>query len=158
MKIVKEYLASHPEYDPIPTEHRIKKSIRKYKKSKAAPRKAEEPPKPKLKEEVSEELEPESESKLDDYHAAPEDVTHKTFQRIDTKILEELSPELRDNSFGGKFRSGQEGDLYGIEGYERLRDKGGKGFRKEKSKFKNRAFQGGQAGHISYGVNSTKLS
>ncbi len=80
------------------------------------------------------------------------------FKRIDAKILEQLPQELKDNSFHAKFKFGNGGDLYGIEGHEKLKDKAGKGFRKEKSKFKNKNFQGGKAGKIVYAVNSTKFA
>jgi len=47
--------------------------------------------------------------------------------------------------------------MFGVEGHEKLKDKTGKGFRKEKSKFKNKNFQGGRSGQITYKVNSTKF-
>ena len=79
------------------------------------------------------------------------------FQRVNTRILETLPQRLKDNSFDTKFKYGS-GDYYGIEGNEKLRDKAGKGFRKEKTKFKNKNFQGGKAGRIVYNVNSTKFA
>ena len=78
------------------------------------------------------------------------------FQRIDERIIQDLPPQLQDNSFSAKFKYGG-GDLFGMEGHEKLKDKCGKGFRKEKSKLKNKNFQGGNLGKIVYGVNSQKL-
>lgn len=86
----------------------------------------------------------------------PPEEAKQPFKRIDTTILEGLPPELQDNSFSTKFRFGQ-GDLFGMEGHERLKDKAGKDFRKEKTRFKNRSFQGGGVGRIVYAVNSTKF-
>jgi hypothetical protein len=79
------------------------------------------------------------------------------FKRIDERILEGLSEQLKDNSFNAKFMYGRSGDSFGMEGHEKLKDKAGKGFRKEKSKLKNKNFQGGKIGKIGYSVNSTKL-
>jgi len=78
------------------------------------------------------------------------------FRRIDESILQKLPAGLKDNSFNGKFKFGG-GDMFGVEGHEKLKDKSGKGFRKEKSKFKNKNFQGGKLGQIVYSKNSTKL-
>lgn len=78
------------------------------------------------------------------------------FKRIDAKIIEQLPEHLKDNSFNAKFKYGS-GDYFGIEGHAKLKDTKGKGFRKEKSKFKNKNFQGGKGGKIIYAVNSTKF-
>ncbi len=80
---------------------------------------------------------------------------YDSFQRIDASIIDTLPPELQDNSFQAKFRLGM-GDMFGVEGHEKLKDQRGKGFRKEKSKLKNKNFQGGN-GKITYNVNSVKL-
>ena len=78
------------------------------------------------------------------------------FQRIDPTIVNTLTEDLKDNSFHAKFKHGG-GDYYGIEGHEKLKDQVGKGFRKEKNKLKNKNFQGGKGGKITYQVNSVKL-
>ena len=78
------------------------------------------------------------------------------FQRIDPTIVNTLTEDLKDNSFHAKFKHGG-GDYYGIEGHEKLKDQVGKGFRKEKNKLKNKNFQGGRGGKITYQVNSVKL-
>ncbi len=83
-------------------------------------------------------------------------VKNVSFKRVDATILANLPAELQDNSFHTKFKFGQ-GDMFGVEGHNKLKDKCGKGFRKEKSKLKNKNFQGGQLGRITYAVNSTKL-
>jgi hypothetical protein len=126
-------------------------------------------------EEVKEEASPVAEEKAEEVEAVEEEVVEEEapqivskknespsyraspFKRIDTKILDELPQELKDNSFNAKFKYGRAGDLFGVEGNEKLRDKAGKGFRKEKSKLKNKNFQGGRLGKLLYNVNSTKI-
>lgn len=129
--------------------------VQEEEKSEPAPEQAIEP------EPVQEEVAPEEEEvreKAIDRSPSKTQKPNKAvpYKRIDENILSDLRPELRDNSFGGKFKNGL-GDYYGVEGHEKLKDKAGKGFRKEKSKFKNKNFQGGNGGKITYGVNSTKL-
>eukprot|EP01022_Parablepharisma_sp_SALTPOND_P026926 TRINITY_DN65237_c0_g1_i1.p7 TRINITY_DN65237_c0_g1~~TRINITY_DN65237_c0_g1_i1.p7 ORF type:complete len:194 (+),score=29.09 TRINITY_DN65237_c0_g1_i1:1070-1651(+) len=137
MKVMKEYLTVHPEQCLFVPINRIIKAIRKYKKRKTS--------------EVSPVLEESS---------PPEEFIPEKkgpYKRIDEKIIEELPTELQDNSFQTKFKHGQ-GDLYGIEGYQRLKGWMGKDYRKEKSRFKKKSFQGGKVGKIVYGVNSTKFN
>jgi len=61
---------------------------------------------------------------------------------------------LRDNSFHAKFKYGA-GDQWGQEGYDKLKDIKGEGFKKTKGKLKNKAFQGGPIDM--YSINSIKL-
>ena len=52
---------------------------------------------------------------------------------------------MKDNTFEAKMKFGKGGDVHGIEGCNRLKDKRGKDFKKEKGKLKNKAFCGGDA-------------
>jgi len=80
----------------------------------------------------------------------------ESFKRVDPSILKALPTQLRDNSFQAKSRYGG-GDAYGKAGHEKLRDKTGKAFRKEKGKLKNKNFQGAKGTRITYTKNSVKL-
>ena len=55
-----------------------------------------------------------------------------------------------------KAKFGKEGDGFGLIGQNKLIDKKGRNFRKEKGKFKNKSFQGG-GGKITCKVNSIKF-
>jgi len=63
---------------------------------------------------------------------------------------------LADNTFEAKFKFGK-GDEYGMLGNEKLRDTRGSGFKKEKTKLKNKQFQGGGAKIDTHTVSTIKL-
>ncbi len=80
------------------------------------------------------------------------------FQRInEDKFNAVLNQTHKEGaSFESKARFGGEGDKFGEWSYEKLRDKRGESFKKEKGKMKNRNFH--SAGHrISGVVNSFKF-
>lgn len=63
---------------------------------------------------------------------------------------------MKDSSFESKATYGNGGDKFGEWSYDKLRDKQGKYFTKEKNKMKNRNFHSaGQS--IGYQVNSFKF-
>ena len=64
------------------------------------------------------------------------------FSRINPDEIGPIKAELQDNSFHAKAKFGQEGDSWGMFGYEKLKDTRGDSFKKTKGKLKNRAFQG----------------
>jgi len=80
----------------------------------------------------------------------------KTFSRIKEGAGNDLKAELKDNTFEAKKKFGQGGDDWGIASHERLKDKKGKNFKKEKTKMKNKNFHG-QGVKIEYKVNSIRL-
>ena len=79
------------------------------------------------------------------------------FQRInEEKFNKIVNYEKEGASFESKAKFGGEGDKFGEWSYERLRDKRGESFKKEKGKMKNRNFH--SAGNrISNVVNSYKF-
>ena len=79
----------------------------------------------------------------------------KFFSRINKDEIGDLPDELRDNSFQAKFKFGS-GDEWGRYGYEKLKDTRGDGFKKQKGKLKNKAFQA--SGIDMYKINSIQLS
>ena len=62
------------------------------------------------------------------------------FQRVNEDKFKHLALEHQDASFESKGLNGTVGDKFGEWSYDRLRDKVGKGFKKEKGKMKNRNF------------------
>ena len=80
----------------------------------------------------------------------------KPFSRIAKNYANDLANEFQDNTFEAKVRYGRGGDNYGIASNEKLRDKQGKNFRKEKTKMKKKNFHGAGM-KISYQVNSIKF-
>lgn len=88
--------------------------------------------------------------------ADPTSEPHKKFfSRINKDEIGELPEELRDNSFHAKFKYGA-GDEWGKYGYEKLKDTRGDGFKKQKGKLKNKAFQA--SGIDMFKINSIQLS
>lgn len=71
-------------------------------------------------------------------------------------MIDAIPEHIRDNTFEAKDRFGV-GDEFGRFGNERLKDTRGRGFKKEKTKLKNKQFHGGN-GRIDPTVrNSIKL-
>ena len=76
------------------------------------------------------------------------------FKRIDdSKLKYEVPEKYRDNSYAAYMK--QTGDDFGKAANDKLIVTRGKGFRKEKTKFKNKTFHGGMT--ISTSVRSIKL-
>ena len=76
------------------------------------------------------------------------------FKRIDdSKLNYEVPEKYRDNSYAAYMK--QTGDDFGKAANDKLIVTRGKGFRKEKTKFKNKTFHGGMT--ISTSVRSIKL-
>ena len=76
------------------------------------------------------------------------------FKRIDdSKLKYEVPEKFRDNSYAAYMK--QTGDDFGKAANDKLIVTRGKGFRKEKTKFKNKTFHGGMT--ISTSVRSIKL-
>ena len=68
-----------------------------------------------------------------------EEVPNFHFQRIDPSKVVQFKNEMADNTFEAKARFGQGGgDSYGAWSNDKLKDKQGKYFFKEKQKMKNR--------------------
>ena len=74
------------------------------------------------------------------------------FQRIKSNISK-IPDKLKDNSYAAYMR--QSGNDFGAVANEKLIHTRGKGFKKEKTKFKNKTFHGGM--HINTAVQSIKL-
>ena len=76
------------------------------------------------------------------------------FKRIDdTNINYQVPEKMRDNSYAAYLK--QTGDDFGKAANDKLIVTRGKGFRKEKTKFKNKTFHGGMK--ISTSVRSVRL-
>lgn len=73
-------------------------------------------------------------------------------------MMKGTANELLDNTFEAKAKFGEEGDIYGVWSNERLKDKKGKFFQKEKQKMKNKNFHKSGANAISAKVNSVKFN
>ncbi|CDW72628.1 UNKNOWN [Stylonychia lemnae] len=83
--------------------------------------------------------------------------TNFKFQRINEEKFKSMDEVAADNTFESKARFGQGGgDAFGLWSNDKLKDKVGKGFKKEKGKMKNRNFHS-QGQRIGYGVNSVKF-
>jgi len=79
------------------------------------------------------------------------------FQKFQPSEKYELPVHLRDNTFEAKEKFGAGGDEYGKIGNEKLKDTRGRDFKKEKTKFKNKNFQGGGFEINTNRVNSIKF-
>ena len=62
------------------------------------------------------------------------------FSRLDSAKYDNLLGAAKDNSYEAKKLFGTTGDTYGDWSNDKLKDKVGKGFTKEKNKMKNRNF------------------
>eukprot|EP01017_Pseudomicrothorax_dubius_P006520 TRINITY_DN11874_c0_g2_i1.p1 TRINITY_DN11874_c0_g2~~TRINITY_DN11874_c0_g2_i1.p1 ORF type:complete len:245 (+),score=102.08 TRINITY_DN11874_c0_g2_i1:151-885(+) len=163
-ELTEELQQEEVEEQPEIVEEEVEKTqLKKRKKSKENGEAAEEPAKKskkkKKKVEVEEEEEeapqPEVEQEGEEESKSPAQVSvssqnqgkkapppNKPFSRVDPGIYTQLPEALRDNTFWAKARYGA-GDEFGMLGHTRLKDVRGKDFKKEKTKMKNKAFQGG---------------
>lgn len=80
----------------------------------------------------------------------------KCFSRIKEDAAKNTKFEMMDNTFEAKKRFGAVGDAYGELASEKLIQTRGKGFRKEKTKMKNKNFHAGGS-KLVYAVNSIKF-
>ena len=79
------------------------------------------------------------------------------FQRIDESKFTNLHGAAKDNSYEAKKLFGQTGDTYGDWSNQRLKDKVGKGFTKEKNKMKNKNFHASGGRFNTSAVNSVLM-
>ena len=110
--------------------------------------------KDKKKKEEDEDIDLEKEVKFIPKPKSDNNPNRVPFKRIDdSKLKYEVPEKYRDNSYAAYLK--QTGDDFGKAANDKLIVTRGKGFRKEKTKFKNKTFHGGMT--ISTSVRSIKL-
>ena len=110
--------------------------------------------KDKKKKEEDEDIDLEKEVKFIPKPKSDNNPNRVPFKRIDdSKLKYEVPEKYRDNSYAAYLK--QTGDDFGKAANDKLIMTRGKGFRKEKTKFKNKTFHGGMT--ISTSVRSIKL-
>ena len=132
------------------------KKSKKKKKEEESDKEEEKPKKAKNKDKKKkeEEINLEEEVKFIPKPKSDNNPNRVPFKRIDdSKLKHEVPEEYRDNSYAAYLK--QTGDDFGKAANDKLIVTRGKGFRKEKTKFKNKTFHGGMT--ISTTVRSVPL-
>ena len=120
----------------------IKQKKKKKKEEKKKKRKKEKKIKKSKKKDEEEDIDLEKEVKFIPKPKSDSNPNRVPFKRIDdSKLKHEVPEKYRDNSYAAYLK--QTGDDFGKAANDKLIVTRGKGFRKEKTKFKNKTFHGG---------------